>query len=99
MECNSADFSDDNNFDEYYTKEDELQQLIQYLWEDERINDEDLEYFKKINLIGQFKDMKKELQSLGFTKLFLDIHCNNVMFKKGTNDLCLIDFLSPKNLN
>jgi hypothetical protein len=97
MECNGVDFSDNSNFDEYYTKEDALTELIKYLWEDDRVSDKDWKYFQKINLIDQFKDMKEELQSIGFTKLNLDIHYNNVMLKKNTNVLCLIDFLSPKN--
>lgn len=97
IECNITDFSDDSNFDEYYTKEDVLDQLIKYLCEDDYIDSEDLKYLDEINLVGQLKEMKKELHTLGFNKLYLDIHHDNVMLKKDTNNLCLIDFLTPKN--
>ena len=94
----ATDFQDKSNFDKYYTKEHALASFIDYLWEEEKLTEEDMEYLNSIDLINQLAEMKLELQKCGFTKYDLDIHINNVMFRKNTTDLCLIDFLSPKKM-
>lgn len=98
METNASDFSDESNYDDNYTKEDAVYEVVKSLWEDETLSDEDWEYIENIDFFEQLKSLKAELKSLNFTKYYLDIHHNNVMVKKGTDNLCLIDFISPKKL-
>jgi hypothetical protein len=97
METNPSDFSDESNYDENYSKENALKDIILFLWEDDFLTDDDLDYLENIDFFEQLKVLKQELKSLGFTKYHLDIHYRNVMMRKNTDDICLIDFLTPKN--
>ena len=77
---------------------DHIKFLIIELREKDILTEEDFKFVKDFKFEEQVKEIKEELMKSGLIRNSLDIHAFNIMLKKGTKDICLIDFITPKKL-